>query len=218
MKAFLIHGAALVALESEIVNLKKEFNPLSVIELFGKHVSFINALSQIATVNFFADKRLVILEDFNDISDLSSLKHDTSLTLVLKYRRQLPPQDKILKLANDQKITIKSFNEDQEHSVFPFLDMLIGKNPKAQIELKKLLIVYGSQYLLTMIFYSLRRLIYPSKKLSGFALKKLHQQQEKLPLKKISQLYKTCLEIDFKIKLGLEEQVALKGLVAKFIT
>jgi len=70
-----------------------------------------------------------------------------------------------------------------------------------------------------MIFYSLRKLILPSKSSSPFAKQKIEQQKKLRSLDDLERLYKETLDLDFKIKKGaVENKIGLTLLVQKFLS
>ena len=85
-------------------------------------------------------------------------------------------------------------------------------------QLDGLLKEYGSQYILTMIFFMLRRLVNPPKNLPPFVIKKIEAQRKNFDQEKIKELYKNGIETDFKIKRGLlEEKMGLTLLLNKML-
>lgn len=217
MSLIIIHGNGLIAISQKVLEIKKRFAPLLVTEISGKNLSFDQALVELATLSLFAPDRLVILEEFDDKIDLTKIPQQAELTVVIKYNKAVSPAT--IKKAQELKFQILSFTEKDETSIFPFLDKLAEKNQQTLLEIDKLLNQYGGQYILTMIFYMLRRMIILSKNLPPFVVKKITRQSQNFPPEKISQLYKEALEIDFKIKTGrIEEKMAVTLLINKILT
>ncbi len=216
----LLHGNGQVAISQKLSELKKEFDPLATVSFNGKEHEFNQALMAINSGQLFSNKRLVVLEDFDEkMIDLSNLPEDDNLTIILKFPKALAATSSVLKTATQAKAQIINLNEEQEQSIFPFLDLLADKNDQALAKFDKLMDKYGSQYLLTMIFYMLRRLINPPQKLPSFVLKKIAVQQRNFDLEKITKLYKLSLETDLKIKSGLlDEKLGLTLLVQNILT
>ena len=182
------------------------------------------AVMEFSTPALFAEKRLVILENFDPPTnseqgiDFSSLPEDESLTVVFRFGKNLTAQSPLLKAALIRGAQLVNLTEADEQSIFPFLDSLAFKNPKALEELDGLLARYGSQYLLTMIFYLLRRMIQPGKNLSPFVAKKIARQRQNFSPEEITNLYKEALEADFKIKNGLiDDKMALALLLSRIL-
>jgi DNA polymerase III delta subunit len=224
MHLILLHGNALSAISQKISEIKKKFDPISIVEISGKEFSFDEAVVRSSTGDLFSESRLVILENFDPSAssgqlDLERLPQDESLTILIKFTKLLTQSSTVLKSATKLKAQVLTLNEADEMSVFPFLDALGEKNsPRAYSEFEKLYAEYGGQYLLTMMFYLLRRLATNPKKLPSFVLDKLNRQKRNFNLEKVKELYKTGLETDFKIKSGLlEEKLGLTLLVERIL-
>lgn len=202
---------------NRVSSLKKDFDAESITELSFKNSSLGELKLESQSVSLFSEKRLIILEDFSDIN-LEDLPQDENLTIILKFSKTLPSNSLLLKQAQKLKAQIIPFSEEKEQSVFPFLDALAEKNPKALVFLESLYKDYGSQYLLTMIFYLLRRMVVGAKNLPPFVVKKMEAQKRNFPLERINYFYKKTLETDFKIKSGLiDEKMALFSLSEEFL-
>lgn len=209
MKLYILHGPGQVAMNNKISEIKKGFDPLAIVE--------VSSLAQIDTGTLFTDKRLIILEDGAGI-DTTKLPGDENLTLILKFTKLLPSNSTLLKNL-PKGANIISFEEAKETSIFPFLDMLCEKNPKALGELQKYLDEWGSQYVLTMMAYALRRFIYPGKNAKPYTLQKISQQKRNFPQDRIEKLYLSIIETDFKIKQGLlDQKLGMFMLAERFLT
>lgn len=217
MELVVIHGNGLSAISQRVSQIKKSFDPLAVVELNSQQLSWEEAIVQISSGSLFSDKRLVILEDFAD-ADLEKLPQDPNLSLVLRFSERLSAQGSILKQSSQLKAQVMSFEEKDEKNIFPLLDYLSSKNPFIFKELDKSLADYGGQYILTMIFYSLRRFLTPKGKLPIFVARKIEQQRKNFPQERIKDLYKETILTDFKIKQGLlDEKIGLHLLAEKFL-
>lgn len=217
MKLIIIHGNGLAASSSKVSELKKKFDPLSITVFNGKERSFDYILPQIATAQLFSDNRLIILEDFADV-DFSKLPVDENLTLIIRFPKSLPKNSNILKIAIEKRAEIVELSEEQERSIFPFLDMIALKNPLALIELAKLINKFGGQYILTMIFYLLRRQVLSPKNMPEFVKRKFDAQRQNFPPESVITYYYQALKVDSKIKSGLiDEKVALNSLIRQFL-
>ncbi|EKD91030.1 MAG: hypothetical protein ACD_30C00050G0006 [uncultured bacterium] len=213
----LLHGGGALGISQKISQIKKDFDTLSVVEISGKNSSFANARSEYLTPQLFSEKRLVILEDFSDL-EFELLEDREDLTLVLKFSKLLPSNSKILKEALSKKIQILLFEEAGETPIFPFLDKLGEKNPKALEEFERNHDEWGGQYIFSMMFYLLRRMLISSKKAPAFIVQRLERQKRNFSILEIKNLYKFMLENDFKIKSGLiDEKLALTLVVNKFL-
>ncbi len=218
MKIILIYGLGLVSALDKVAAIKKGFDPLSVVELNWKNSAAKESLSEVLTPGLFSEKRLVVIEEVDDKFNLTSLPDDPNLTLIIKISRNLTPSSLLLQQAKIANIQILQTSEEKETSIFPFLDMLAEQNPKALAEQEKLLSEYGGQYIITMLFYLLRRFILPSNTAAPFMLQKIDKQRKNFTYEKLKGFYKEVLEIDFKIKQGLiDETVAIRSLTNKFL-
>lgn len=218
MKLHLLHGPARVASRSKLLDLKQKFDPNNVV-VFEDSVNNQEISASLATLPMFADERVIILEnpDENFVFDSSPVTNYSSL--ILWFDHELSDKNSILKWAKDSQGEIAFFPESKEISVFPFLDLLAAGNMKAFLEMKKLKDAgYDIFYFNTMVIYLLRNLINTPKNAPYFVLDKLKRQRTRLNQKKVTNLYKDILEIDFKLKSGLIElQQAEFFLVNKFM-
>lgn len=218
MKLIILYGAGLVGLNNKLISLKKEFSSFPLTEIKGSEVSLQKLILELSSQDLFSKGRLVILEDPQEDLDLEKLPLTDDLILVVKINKNLAANSKFLKSAQIIKGQILFFPEEKELSIFPFLDSLAEKSPKAYIELEKLQKEYGSQYIITMIYYLLRRLLVPPKNLPLWSAKKLEKQRLIFSLEKVKNFYRQVLELDYKIKVGLiEEKIALIKLTNKFL-
>ena len=220
MKLIILHGNGLVSKSLKTSQIKKEFESLSIVEISGKDAPFSQAVINFSTPQLFSDKRLVILENFNpEEVDFAKFPQDETLTILLNFPKPLPQNSKLLKDALSKNAQIILLSEAEEKNIFPFLDSLGNKDPRSLSSLDRLLNDFGGQYILTMIFYMLRRLIQNPKKLPPFIIQKIEKQKQNFPLEKITSLYKTALETDYKIKSGLfEEKIGITLLARKILT
>lgn len=221
MTLIIVHGNGLVAAQNKLVQIKKGFDLLSTTVISGKELDFSEAILGSSTGGLFSEKRLMILEDFDEKKiDLEKLpSDDPDLTLVIKINKTLTAASSLIKTATKLKAQIYSFSERDETNIFPFLDSLADKNASESLKmLNSYLAEWGGQYVLTMIFYMLRRLIMPIKNLPPFVIKRVESQRRNFSQEKITALYKEALETDFKIKSGLlDERNGLTLLVNKII-
>lgn len=218
MRLIILHGSGLSAIANKIFATRKNFDPLAVTEINCKEKDLGQVLAEISTPQLFAEQRLVVLENLEPASDLSKLPGDEKLTIALKFSKKLLPASEILKSTLRFKPQTILLEEKDETSIFPFLDMLGEKNKRAFGELGKYLEEWGGQYVLTMIFYFLRRMVISSKKMPSFMAAKIDRQKKNFNLEKIQELYKEVIETDFRIKSGLiEEKLALTLLVEKIL-
>lgn len=215
----LIYGNGLTEISKKISEIKKRFEPLAVQVFSNKQTAFEQALIGLSSGGLFSDARLAILEDYDDKIDLTKILNDDQLNVVLIIRKNLTPSNNLLKQATQLKAQIFNFSEEGETNIFPFLDNLADKNPRAMQQLEDHFDEWGGQYILTMVFYMLRRMIQDPKKLPQFVQQKILKQKQNFPLEKITDLYKSVLETDYKIKSGLiEEKIGMTLLINKILT
>ena len=212
----LIHGTDQVLVLNKLLEIKQSNPDAEISEFEG---SEIDLKLEFRTSNLFSDKRLIIINNPDMKLNLLQLQEQNGVDVVLLFSKPLPLASEILKVVKEKKGVVFEFKERQDISIFPFLDALIEKKKKAFLELDKLLNIFGSQYILTMIFYSLRKLILPSKSSSPFAKQKIEQQKKLRSLDDLERLYKETLDLDFKIKKGaVENKIGLTLLVQKFLS
>ncbi len=212
MKLILIHGSFQEPAFSKLVQIKKDFNPLSITESSG-------SVFNISSLGLFSEKRLIIVEN----PDLKVLERvidqtDSELTIVLKFSKLLEKSSPILKKALEIKAEVLTFTEVNQTSIFPLLDLLGNKSQNSFKEFEKNYSEFGAQYLLTMLAYFLRRMTQKEKSSSDFMRQKIESQKRNFPLNKIEELYREIIETDFKIKQGLlEEKLGLTMLIGKIL-
>lgn len=209
LKLLLLHGPAIEASRKKLIEIKKEFNPDSVVTL-EKGTSVGEVLENIQTVSMFGDERLVILENPQEIPPLTL---DSNVTLVFWFDREVDPD----KIGVDTQVFF--FPEAKEVSVFPFLRLLGGRKKEAFTEMQKLKNAgFESQYFMTMILYLLRNLVSTPKKAAEFVRRNNEIMRKNFTKEELVNLYKSILETDFKIKKGLmEETQAEHSLVSRFL-
>jgi DNA polymerase III delta subunit len=221
MNIIVLHGNAPLFQSNKISQIKKGYEKLEIQELSGKEKDYPQILTELSTPQLFSEKRLIILENIDEkLLDLEGLPKDENLTLVIRFSRMLHKSSSFLKKAEAQKAQIILLSEKDESSIFPFLDDLAEKNLQGVFKkVDKIHEELGFQYILTMIFYMLRRLILPAKNLPPFMQKKIEIQKSNFPQRRISELYRIALKTDFKIKSGLmEEKIGLTRLVQEILS
>ncbi len=215
---YLFHGSGALGMLNRISSIRKNFEPGSVIEFSSKTSDFTAVKLTLESTPLFMEKRLFILEDFQNIN-LENLHPDENTTIILKFPKALVSSAVLLKNAAKLKVQVADFPEEKETSMFPYLDALAEKNPKALSELQSHLDEWGGQYVLTMICYMLRRMVLPpAKTLPSFVSKKLELQKKNFPPGRLRAFYRRVLETDFKIKNGLlDEKTGLFSLSEQFL-
>ena len=215
MKLILIHGNLQTAVLNKLNQIKKDFDALSITESSEMGSSF-----NFSSPGLFSEKRLIILEnpDLKTV-EKAALETDADLTIVIKFNKSLEKSSPIYKKLIADKVEAFVFDESNQTSIFPILDMLGTKNKNTLKEFEKNYPEFGGQYLLTMLAYFLRRMIQKPKSGSDFMRQKIESQKKNFDVEKIKLLYKEIIETDFKIKQGLiEEKLALTFLIQKIIT
>ncbi len=216
MKLLLLHGSAIEASRRKLQELRKKFNPDSVL-VFEKDEDEETILTNLKAQSLFDDERLVIVENPSEVFELPAGDRindtaDGRTTLVLWF---------------DHKVDTKEwpgfedlfFPEQREISVFPFLDYLAAKDIRAFLEIEKLKKAdFDIHYFLTMTIYLLRNLVVTPENAPDFVKRKLIKQRAGFSVEKITDFYKDMLEIDFKLKSGfLEKDQAEFLLVERFM-
>lgn len=218
MKIILLHGPAEVGKRNFALKLKKQFSPEDISQIDFKQSSLNNLGVEISSPSLFSSsQRLLVVENVPDSLDLLKLKAgDDNLTLLLLAAN--PKADSPL-FVSTKKLEAKTylFEGEKEVSAFPFLDALIEQRKQAFLELEKLLSGFGAMYVLTMVYYLLRRNFLPSK--PGFMQEKVLKQKKKYQNCDFEKFYYFTLKTEFDIKSGnLDEGVGLGILVQKIIS
>lgn len=214
MNLILIHGDFQEAVFKKISEIKSSFDPLSITEISGSGSSF-SSLSP----SLFSEKRLVILEN-PDIKAVEKavLEKDPSLTVLVKFNKSLEKSSAVLKKVLENKGQVVVFEESNQTSIFPFLDMLGTKDRNSFREFEKNYTKFGGQYILTMLAYFLRRMIAQPKTGSDYMRQKIENHKRNFTQIKITGLYKEIIETDFWIKQGLtEEKLGVTMLIQKIL-
>ena len=212
-----LHGAGEVSKRLYLSRLKAKYDAQS-IEVVDFKQSSLQALNTlINSGSLFSDKRLIVVENTPDSFNLGELTTgDDSVNLVLVAAS--PDSSKpLLKSAAEKKVVIMPFEGEKETSAFPFLDALLEGKKSAFVELEKLREEYGWVYVLTMIYYALRRNLLPLPS-SGFMQKKVIAQKSRFEDKIWPKLYEKTLQTEYAIKSGLlYERLGLTKLVHFFM-
>lgn len=209
MRLVILTGSGEVLKRAEKLKIQKSFPKDLVSFLDFKQTDFEQiqtAINSPPLLNF--GPRLVVIENLTDKIDLSKLQSsDPNLTILIigNFNSQFLSQAKLHEVL--------TFNEEQEVPIFPFLDSLI-EGKKAAYESFEILKQMGGMYLLTMIYYSLRRNFLPTK--SALLRSKISRQKKGLDFK---HLYHRALEVEYQIKSGVTTEFnGLSKLVRHFLT
>lgn len=216
MKIIVLHGPGEIGKRSEVLKIKKQFSPENITQIDFKESGLKELEMQLVSPSLFdTSSRLVVVGNTPDSLDVQTLGGEEATTLLLISGA--PKSDSAI-LQSSKKLGAKiiAFEGEKELTVFPFLDALIEKRKTAFIELEKLIGEYGSIYVLTMIYYLLRRNLLPLPS-GDFMRKKIISQKGKYDPKDWIFMYRQTLEMEFKIKSGLTtERSGLACLVDKF--
>ncbi len=218
MKVIILSGPGEVNKRIEMSRVKQQFSG-STVSVYDLSVNKLSDIDLALTSQSLFDEldKLIIIENTPDDLDLKKLvKKDNPATLL--FLASTPKTlSGLLSSAREIKAKIINFEVEKEVSAFPYLDGLIEGKQSVFEELQKLLNEYGGMYILSMIYYLLRRNILPLPE-SVFMQKKINAQKQKIPTDVWPQLYKVALKTDFTIKSGnLPENIALTKLTQEFI-
>lgn len=215
MNLILLHGNFQDALINKASQIKKTFAALAITEISGA-ASNIDFSSQ----SLFSEKRLVLLEN-PDIKTVEKAieEKDPDLTILIKFSKSLEKTSPILKAILKVKGEVLSFDETNQTSIFPLLDLLGNKNKRAYQEFEKNYVEFGGQYMLTMLAYFLRRMVAKPKTGSDFMRQKIQSQKQNFNSDRIKKLYRAILDTDFQIKQGLiDERLGVTLLIQKILS
>lgn len=218
MKIILLHGPGEVGKRAEALRIRKQFSPdaVAIVDLKQDGVDKLE-MALTAVSLFESGPRLVVAENAPDKLDLSLLPAvGENLTLLIiagapKFTTSL--------LQSVAKVRAKaySFEGEKETSIFPYLDGLIEQKKEAFAELQKLLADFAGAYILTMVYYGLRRNILPLPA-SPFARKKIEAQKHRFGFSDWERFYKLTLQTEFAIKSGkVTEELGLVRLTQAFV-
>lgn len=211
-----LHGGNLTTQRLKLTQIKTGFSPLETSELAGDQLTNTNLSDNFRSFSLFSERRLIIIENPPASLKADQISDQENITVVLTFTKELTlnEQNKYSK-----QVKILFFPQEKDLTAFPFVDALLEKKPTAFLELEKLFNRFGFQYVVTFIYFGLRKLILPSKTASSYVQKKIAKQKEFLNFAKINQLYQATLETEYKIKSGLlDEKIGLTILVNSFLT
>ncbi|MBI4039776.1 hypothetical protein HY389_00270 [Candidatus Daviesbacteria bacterium] len=216
MQLILLHGPGEVGKRNQLIKIKQAFDPnlVTVVDLKQAETSDLN--NALVAGSLFGSQRLIVVENLPDDLDLAKLHQaDDNTTLLLVATASAGKT--LLKSAQQLKAKIYDFEGEKETLVFPYLDNLIEGKRGAYVQLEKLLSEFGAMYVLSMIYYLLRRNLLPPPA-TTFMVNKIKNQKLKVKDQNWGRLYRLALEAEFKIKNGdLDEHQSLVGLTQKFL-
>lgn len=214
-KLLLLHGLAIAASRKQLSDLKEKFSAEDILT-FTKGFKEDDLRHGVMNVSMFTTERLVILENPGDEFTMEKFQLPEDTTLVIWVDHELSATKKLLKFVTQNQGQVMHFPEGKEVSIFPLLDLLATKNPKAFLELEKVKQAgFDVFYILTMVLYLLRNLVASPKNAPPFVQEKLLKQRKNFSKKQIKEFYKTVLEIDYKLKTGNIEKPQAEFLLTK---
>ncbi len=219
MKILVLSGPGEVSKRTQMLKIKQQFSEssISTYDLSSDKLSEINLAISSQSL-FSSSEKLIIAENSPDDIDLKKMVKQNNPATLLFLTKSTSQTSKLLFSAKEIKAKIINFEPEKETLVFPYLDDLIEGKKEAFLELEKLLSEYGGMYVLTMIYYLLRRNFLPSSK-STFMQKKIKSQKQKFTRSDWQRLYFMSLKSDFAIKSGsFPENIALIKLTEEFIS
>ncbi len=219
MKIILLIGPGEASKRNELLKIKKQYPPenISQIDLKEQDLSVLE-VGLASNGLFETGPKLVISENAPDKLDLKKINPGVEETTLVLVADSPKSTSKLLESAKSLKAQILSFEGEKETSMFPFLDKLIEQKKEALIELEKYQEEWGSMYVLSMIYYLLRRNIVPEPS-SSYAAGKIVQQKKKYNLQDFEKLYYLAIQAEFNIKNGvMDEKGALTRLSYSFIS
>ncbi len=216
MKIILLYGPGEVGKRTESLRIRKQFPTDATVLVDLKQDSLEKLEWALTSVPMFENgPRLVVADNAPDKLDLSVLPLGAENLTLLLLSGSLKSTATLLQSAQKQKANIFVFEGEKELSVFPFLDSLLEGKQEAFPQLEKLLSEYEWVYIITMVYYGLRRNILPLPA-SSYARSKIENQKRKHDLKDWESFYRISLETEFSIKSGsVPAEVGLTLLTSK---
>lgn len=218
MKLHLLHGPGIVSSRLKLHLIKNAFETNNVV-VFARSDDPREAMGGLMTPSLFSQPKLIILENPQEDFNIEIVNIQDSTTLLVWLDHEIGAKSALLKFIKKHNGEILFFDGNKEVSIFPLLDHLAFKDKKAFLELQKLNTVgLDIYYVLTMVYYLLRNLVSTPKKAPEFVKKKLLRQRVNFPTEKNNYLYKSVLEIEFKLKRGLMDQSQAEFLLVSSFT
>ncbi|MBI4036468.1 hypothetical protein HY386_01145 [Candidatus Daviesbacteria bacterium] len=206
MKLLLLHGLAIASSRKKLTDIKQSFTPDNVVT-FEKGAEQQEVLANLQSLSLFAGERLVVWENPPESFQLAVFYSQLPVTLALWFDHEVDTK-------NWKDAQTLFFPEAKEISVFPFLDHLGNKESSAFSELDKLKRGgFDSQYIITMIFYLLRNLVATPKSAKAFVKSKNERMKANFSLEELVKLYRSVLDLDFKVKSGLLDETQAQFLL-----
>lgn len=217
MNVVVLQGAGEIGKLNHLSQMKSKFAPESVTQIDLKQSGIGGLETALVSPSLFSQEaRLVVVTNILDSIDLGKLRQEDAVTLVIVSSAIKAGTALATSLKTLQAKTL-TFEGEKEVSAFPFLDNLIEGKKTAFIELEKLLQEYGGMYILSMIYYLLRRNLLPLPA-SDFMQKKIKLQKQKYQPEDFKKAYARVLDTEWSIKNGeISEKLGLTKLVQSFM-
>ncbi|MDO8429490.1 MAG: hypothetical protein Q7S88_02575 [Candidatus Daviesbacteria bacterium] len=216
MKVTLLIGPGEVGKRQEFSRIKKQFGP-NLTTLFDLKQNSLEEINRVLSSRplFDTGERLIVLENVPDKFDLRDLVLSETIQVVI-LAGSPKATSLLIESAKAERARVLTFEGEKETSAFLFLDLLLEQKKQAFEELEKLLEEYGWMYVLTMIYYGLRRNLLPLPS-SEFARRKIVSQKAKYKLEDLQARYLLTLETEYGLKSGtISEKIGLSFLVERF--
>ncbi|MCL4366916.1 hypothetical protein M1563_01995 [Patescibacteria group bacterium] len=202
MKVVLFYGPGESQKRAEAMHLKEQFKAecVSIVDL--KNSNVVNLADLIAQTSLFeTDPKLIVVENVPENFDLEKININTSEGTLLLLGQNLKDNSALVTKTHSLQGLIKRFEGEKELQAFAYLDCLLEGQQNAFVELAKLLSEYDGVYLISMIYYLLRRNLLPLPS-SNFLRQKITRQKQALTEGDWLKLYQLTLEAEYKIKSG----------------
>lgn len=212
----ILAGPGEVQKRGELIRIKSRYSPENTATVDLKRASVHELILQLQSQGLFEDdKKLMVIEGAGETLDLLELPEGNTDLVILTG--PLKAGSKLLVSGAGKKAAVVRFEAEKELLAFSFIDALLEGKKSAHIELEKLFETYGFMYVLTMVYYGLRRNFLVQR--SDFIRQKISKQRSHLGVDGLRKLYQEAIRCEFEIKSGLlDAKLSLFGLVEKFLT
>lgn len=202
MNITVLHGGDTVLVERKLREVESKFEGKRIVRAFGKEATGEFVVNNFRGGELFDESKLIIIREPEKNFDVWSLLGE-GCELVLVFGGQLSASSKFLKIAGAKVVDLSL---PQDRRIFALLDQILDKDKRALRNLEVLLGEFGFQYILTMLFYNLRRL-YLRKRLPSYVAKKMDERR-KVWERSVASFYEQMLEADYNFKSGLGDERA----------
>lgn len=219
MKVAVFYGGGEVSKRAKLSEVKKRFEVEDRVTINLKEEGMERVVAESQSNSLFSSgQKLIIVENAADSTNLEVLEGLSAEVSLLIIAGNVRADSQILKSAKKIKATMVEFPSEKEITAFPFVDSLLERDKKAFVELQKLLSSFGGQYVLSMIFYGLRR-NFQSLPPGGFMRQKVEKQRSLWSSEQLTDKYRETLLTDYRIKNGeFSEEFGLFRLCESFVS